>query len=200
MQGGQVDIDNYGDDGIDDCVDGDGDRHGNAADDCADTVMDLDTDVNTDSDGEPGGDGNVERAGIEGKNTDKGCKRVKNHISPKKSKYYTPECAPEYRPYLDQEFKTLKDGIDFYRNYAAICGFDARKGSQRRAPDNTLVWKYVYCNREGEKNVSIDETSRERRRVSRRSECKTLIAFRLHTGGIYVVRRFIEHHSHELCH
>ncbi|KAL3622539.1 hypothetical protein CASFOL_033950 [Castilleja foliolosa] len=94
---GQVDNDNYGDGGVDDCINGDGDRHGNADDDSNDYVMDLETDVNTESDGEPRGDGNVESAG---KNADKGCKRVKNHISPEMSKYYTPECAPEYRPYL----------------------------------------------------------------------------------------------------
>ncbi|KAL3643749.1 hypothetical protein CASFOL_014564 [Castilleja foliolosa] len=194
---GQVDNDNYGDDVVDDCINGDGNRHGNADDDSNDYVMDLDIDVNTESDGEPGGDGSVESAG---KNADKGCKRINTHISPKNSKYYTPECASEYKPYLDQKFKTLKDGIDFYRNYAAICGFDARKGSQKSASDNTIIWKYVYCNREGDKNVSIDETSRERRRVSRRSKCKALIAFRLHAGGFYVVRRFIEHHTHDLCH
>ncbi|KAL3627321.1 hypothetical protein CASFOL_028684 [Castilleja foliolosa] len=126
--------------------------------------------------------------------------RVKMHVSPKKTKYYTPECAPGYRPYIKQEFKTLNTGIDFYLNYASICGFDIRLGSHRRASDGTVIWKHVYCNREGEKNVPAEEISRARRRISRRSRCKALIAFIIKTGGIFVVRRFIEHHSHELCH
>ncbi|CAH9095215.1 unnamed protein product [Cuscuta epithymum] len=52
-------------------------------------------------------------------------------------------------------FKTLEDGIEFYRQYAGACGFDSRIGSQTkecRPRTNTVVWKYVVCNRVGFKN------------------------------------------------
>ncbi|CAH9101377.1 unnamed protein product [Cuscuta europaea] len=78
-------------------------------------------------------------------------------ISPGLTKYWIPECDESFKPKLDMVFKTLEDGIEFYKQYAACCGFDSRIGSQtkdRRPRTDTIVWKYVVCNRAGFKNIA----------------------------------------------
>lgn len=38
-----------------------------------------------------------------------------------------PGCRPELKPYVDQEFETLDNGISFYEEYANDCHFDTRR-------------------------------------------------------------------------
>ncbi|KAL3644266.1 hypothetical protein CASFOL_012198 [Castilleja foliolosa] len=162
---------------------GDGERHdnytksnsdGNTDDDSNDNDidMDFDSDINMNSDGgddDLEGDGNMEHDGVEGTNADKGCESIKII-----KKIYLQECLNitlesvrlSIRHSLIRSLKVSRLVlINFYLKYAAICGFDIRLGSQIRASDDTVVCKYVYCNREGEKNVSGDETSGSRRRI-----------------------------------
>ncbi|CAH9128483.1 unnamed protein product [Cuscuta epithymum] len=78
-------------------------------------------------------------------------------ISPGSTKYWIPECDETFKPRLGMVFKTLEDGIEFYKQYAGACGFDSRIGSQtkdRWPRTDTIVWKYVVCNRAGFKNVA----------------------------------------------
>ncbi|KAL3654560.1 hypothetical protein CASFOL_001545 [Castilleja foliolosa] len=77
--------------------------------------------------------------------------KVKIVISPRNSQYYIPTCDPVLKPYVNQRFSSVDDGIEFYRRYAANCGFDIRLGTTSRARDGSISNKYVYCSREGEK-------------------------------------------------
>ncbi|KAL3614139.1 hypothetical protein CASFOL_042213 [Castilleja foliolosa] len=76
---------------------------------------------------------------------------VKIVWSPGSRKYYVPISEPSLKPYVGQKIPDLETGIEFYRRYAANCGFDIRLGTSRRARDNTIKKKYVFCSREGEK-------------------------------------------------
>ncbi|KAH6794925.1 hypothetical protein C2S52_005402 [Perilla frutescens var. hirtella] len=94
-------------------------------------------------------------------------------ISPGMTEYYIPHC--ELKPTLEQSFKTLDEGVKFYRIYAESSSFDIRLGSEKKYKDGTIMWKYVYCSREGEKNAlvevgdSSDVVKTKKRRVSKRS-------------------------------
>ncbi|KAL3633264.1 hypothetical protein CASFOL_022791 [Castilleja foliolosa] len=75
--------------------------------------------------------------------------KVKIVISPGNNQYYVPTCDPLLKPYVNQHFSFVEDGIEFYRRYAASCGFDIRLGTTRRARDLSITNKYIYCSREG---------------------------------------------------
>ncbi|KAH6800338.1 hypothetical protein C2S52_000802 [Perilla frutescens var. hirtella] len=123
-------------------------------------------------------------------------------ISSGMTKYYIPHC--ELKPTLEQSFKTLDEGVKFYRIYAESSGFDIRLGSEKKSKDGTIMWKYVYCSREGEKNalVEVGDSSNvvktKKRRVSKRSNCRARIVFRFSSEKGYIVKLFEEHHSHPL--
>ncbi|KAL3651097.1 hypothetical protein CASFOL_007500 [Castilleja foliolosa] len=71
--------------------------------------------------------------------------KVKIVISPQgNNQYYVPTCDPLLKPYVNQYFSSLEDGIEFYRRYAANCGFDVRLGTTKRARDLSITNKYVY--------------------------------------------------------
>ncbi|KAL3641559.1 hypothetical protein CASFOL_012374 [Castilleja foliolosa] len=132
--------------------------------------------------------------------------RVKIIFSPGKTRSYLPICEPDMKPYIGQRFPTLHDGIEFYRRYGAICGFDVRLGTQRKDRYGRITLKYVYCHREGEKHSVAKkpptdaETSKSARRLaSKRSGCKAFILLRINSGSTYFVKKFEEHHSHALC-
>ncbi|KAL3650030.1 hypothetical protein CASFOL_006433 [Castilleja foliolosa] len=127
-------------------------------------------------------------------------------ISPGSSKYYVPICEPALKPFINQRFASLDLGLEFYRIYAANSGFDTRLGTTKKAPDGSIQWKYVYCNREGEKTPNPASTSSDvphgkskKRRVTVLVGCHAYIAFRIATGATYVVKHFEEKHTHELC-
>ncbi|KAH6815619.1 hypothetical protein C2S51_020439 [Perilla frutescens var. frutescens] len=65
--------------------------------------------------------------------------------------------------------------------------------------------RYVYCNKEGEKNAQSDDDDdglngqkRKRRRVSRRFGCKARLVLQFSPREGYVVKTFIEQHTHIL--
>ncbi|KAH6770806.1 hypothetical protein C2S52_015609 [Perilla frutescens var. hirtella] len=60
------------------------------------------------------------------------------------------------KPVVGMMFKNMLDGIQFYRVYAARCGFDIRFSTVRKSKDGIITWKYILCNRTGEKNTAID--------------------------------------------
>ncbi|XP_019153544.1 PREDICTED: protein FAR1-RELATED SEQUENCE 9-like [Ipomoea nil] len=53
-------------------------------------------------------------------------------VLPDGTKQWLPNCNSESTPYVGQEFATLDDGIEFYRAYASIAGFDIRNGTKRQ--------------------------------------------------------------------
>ncbi|CAH9124610.1 unnamed protein product [Cuscuta epithymum] len=50
-------------------------------------------------------------------------------------------------------FTNVAAGVQFYKQYATLCGFDIRKSTSRKSSDGACVWKYILCNREGFKNL-----------------------------------------------
>ncbi|KAH6776806.1 hypothetical protein C2S51_000086 [Perilla frutescens var. frutescens] len=118
------------------------------------------------------------------------------------TEYFIPHC--ELKPTVEQSFKTLDEGVKFYRIYAESSGFDIRLGSEKKSKDGTIIWKCVYCSREGEKNAvvkigdSSDAVKTKKRRVSKRSNCRARIVFRFCCEKGYIVKLFEERHSHPL--
>ncbi|KAH6757657.1 hypothetical protein C2S52_023351 [Perilla frutescens var. hirtella] len=118
------------------------------------------------------------------------------------TEYYIPHC--ELKPTLEQSFKTLDEGVKFYRIYAESSGFDIRLGSEKKSKYGTIMWKYVYCSLEGEKNAlvevgdSSDAVKTKKRRVSKRSNCRARIVFRFSSEKGYIVKLFEKRHSYPL--
>ncbi|KAH6797045.1 hypothetical protein C2S52_021599 [Perilla frutescens var. hirtella] len=100
------------------------------------------------------------------------------------SEYYIPGCESSMKPLVGMMFKNLSDGIEFYKVYAARCGFDIRLGTAKKYKDGTITLRYVYCNKQGSKNSAkeYDDVSghvmKKRRRVSRRMDCMARISFK----------------------
>ncbi|KAL3651828.1 hypothetical protein CASFOL_004830 [Castilleja foliolosa] len=141
--------------------------------------------------------------------TDPNCVNVTFYVSLGNTQYYTPECAPELKPKIDQRFPTLEAGIDFYRKYATTCGFDTRLGTTVKK-DGVFLWRYVTCNKEGEKYIpvakegensfeNLESPKTPKFRASSRQNCKALIALKYCGAEGYVVKRFEATHSHPLC-
>ncbi|KAL3622066.1 hypothetical protein CASFOL_034262 [Castilleja foliolosa] len=121
--------------------------------------------------------------------------KVKIVISPGNNQYYVPTCDPLLKPYVNQHFPSAEDGIEFYRRYAAICGFDIRLGTTRRARDLSITNKYIYCSREGEKyspappkvnDVQVDK-QKKRERPTTRIGCRARIHLTSSTNSTYHV-------------
>ncbi|RAL49244.1 hypothetical protein DM860_018117 [Cuscuta australis] len=105
-------------------------------------------------------------------------------------------------------FQSLEDGFNFYKQYAALAGFDIRKSTNLKV-SGVVVWRYVVCNREGHKHFASTcnkpthddgdlPKAKQRRRISNRVDCKARVAFRL-TGGVgYSISSFIESHNHPM--
>ncbi|CAH9117244.1 unnamed protein product [Cuscuta epithymum] len=70
-------------------------------------------------------------------------------ISPGMTKYWIPECQSDRKPAVGMVFTSLQHGIDFYNEYASLCGFDPRLHSQRKHKSGLILFKYVVCNRQG---------------------------------------------------
>ncbi|GER49602.1 FAR1-related protein, partial [Striga asiatica] len=60
---------------------------------------------------------------------------VRVDISPGSTQYYTPLCDHDLKPFVGQEFKTLDDGLQFYKKYAVECGFDIRRSTLSKSND-----------------------------------------------------------------
>ncbi|KAH6825851.1 hypothetical protein C2S53_017814 [Perilla frutescens var. hirtella] len=101
-------------------------------------------------------------------------------------------------------FNNILDGIEFYRGYAARCRFDIRNSTVIRSKDGTITWKYILCNRAGEKNAAVDRDATvdgvmdKRRRVSRRVRCRARIVLKFSGLDGYSIHSFEERHSHPL--
>ncbi|KAH6760153.1 hypothetical protein C2S51_017102 [Perilla frutescens var. frutescens] len=105
-------------------------------------------------------------------------------ISPGLTQYYVPRCDSSVKPVVGMMLNNILDGIEFYRRYAARCGFDVRNSTVIRSKDGTITWKYILCNRAGEKNTAVDRDANvdgvmdKRRRVSRRVRCRARIVLK----------------------
>nr|GMD81056.1 protein FAR1-RELATED SEQUENCE 5-like [Ipomoea batatas] len=104
-------------------------------------------------------------------------------ISPNGAKQWIPTATPEETPYTGQKFKTVDEGIEFYKAYAKAVGFDVRHGTMRKTRGGEVGIKYMVCSREGFKPTVKEKNSqkgvctetKKRRRVSKRVGCKARI-------------------------
>ncbi|GER41647.1 FAR1-related protein, partial [Striga asiatica] len=103
---------------------------------------------------------------------------VRVEISTDMPPRFVPNCKPELKPFIGQHFSSLDDAYEFYRQYAAECGFDIRRSTKKKSSDGFLIRSYILCSREGQKNYSREHTDgdsdsiKKRRRVSKRINCE----------------------------
>ncbi|XP_019179036.1 PREDICTED: protein FAR1-RELATED SEQUENCE 5-like [Ipomoea nil] len=125
-------------------------------------------------------------------------------ISPGNTTYWVPKYDAKMKLTVGQQFKRLEDGIEFYKKYAALVGFDVRRSGDRKNKVGKVLHKYLVCSREGFKQVAYlekRETSEtvKRRRPSNRVGCGAHIKFNTIGNGGYEVTSFEERHTHRLC-
>ncbi|XP_019167890.1 PREDICTED: protein FAR1-RELATED SEQUENCE 5-like [Ipomoea nil] len=111
---------------------------------------------------------------------------------------WCPAVDSEITPVVGRRFSTLDEGIDFYTNYARVCGFDVRLYTMQRARDGETVMRYLVCNREGIKGGGISKPicahgdsggkrKQRRRQISNRVKCRAWICFRKVSSGEFEI-------------
>ncbi|XP_019163461.1 PREDICTED: protein FAR1-RELATED SEQUENCE 5-like [Ipomoea nil] len=126
-------------------------------------------------------------------------------VSPGGTHTWIPECDASLNPFEGQKFDTMEDGITFYMTYAGIVGFDVRHSSDKRNKYGQIMKKQVVCSREGFKETKDKETIEEgttkqkRRRTTNRVGCPARLVLTLNKEGKYVVKTFVDRHTHVLC-
>lgn len=66
-------------------------------------------------------------------------------------RHYVPICMDDSsKPFVNQNFESLEKGLNFYKKYGQVCGFDTRRTTNKKADDDkTIITKYVICSRAG---------------------------------------------------
>ncbi|XP_020266548.1 protein FAR1-RELATED SEQUENCE 5-like [Asparagus officinalis] len=126
--------------------------------------------------------------------------------SPGGGMYWKPRVEAEFKPYLNQSFRSLEDGIEFYREYGRKSGFEIRRHTEKKHEDGTVLLKHIVCSRAGSNESKMDvdfddfsSSSKKRRRtVSSRCGCKAKVVFKFDGLKGYNVLSFVEEHSHFL--
>ncbi|VFQ73603.1 unnamed protein product [Cuscuta campestris] len=125
------------------------------------------------------------------------------------SNFFIPPCPTECKPRVGMVFQKLEDGILFYKEYAALAGFDIRMSTTTTSSDGVKVWKYILCSREGHKHfapgaklahkqVEASQNGRKtkRRRIFNRTGCRARVIFSLCGTSGYTITLFEERHNH----
>nr|GMD40968.1 protein FAR1-RELATED SEQUENCE 5-like [Ipomoea batatas] len=60
-----------------------------------------------------------------------------------------PDCDESIKHHLGQRFKTLDEGVRYYKEYAAFVGFDVRASTVKKNRYGGVEVKYLLCSREG---------------------------------------------------
>ncbi|XP_020266493.1 protein FAR1-RELATED SEQUENCE 5-like [Asparagus officinalis] len=126
--------------------------------------------------------------------------------SPGGGMYWKPRVEAEFKPYINQSFRSLEDGIEFYREYGRKSGFEIRRHTEKKHEDGTVLLKHIVCSRAGSNESKMDvnfedfsSISKKRRRtVSSRCGCKAKVVFKFDGLKGYNVLSFVEEHSHFL--
>ncbi|PWA71631.1 FAR1 DNA binding domain, Zinc finger, SWIM-type, MULE transposase domain, FHY3/FAR1 family [Artemisia annua] len=124
-------------------------------------------------------------------------------------KFYKPDVSDDVKPLKGRLFNTLEDGIQFYKTYAKLSGFEVRKSTQYNTKDGKLRQKYIVCSREGFKPIApmdtlvdkmdkqeIKKPKEKRKRPSCRCGCLAKCIFESTNENKYVVYEFDEEHNH----
>ncbi|XP_057811884.1 protein FAR1-RELATED SEQUENCE 5-like [Salvia miltiorrhiza] len=115
-----------------------------------------------------------------------------------------PECDAKSKPFEGQIFANLGEACQFYKDYAKLCGFAARKRTSTKV-DGTIVTYYMLCNREGRPPVPDEllmpesgSSIKKRKKTSCKVKCMARIIFQFSDSGVYKVRTFNEGHNHTM--
>ncbi|GKA10244.1 FAR1-related sequence 5-like protein, partial [Tanacetum coccineum] len=113
------------------------------------------------------------------------------------------------KPLKGKLYNTLEDALHFYKTYAKLSGFEARKSTEYKRKDGKVKQKYFVCSREGFKlialmdtlvdnfeNLEIKKAKRKRKRPSCRSGCLARVILDLTAENKYEVCIFDEEHNH----
>ncbi|GJX85935.1 FAR1-related sequence 5-like protein [Tanacetum coccineum] len=108
-----------------------------------------------------------------------------------------------------QMVKTLEDALHFYKTYAKLSGFEARKSTEYKRKDGKVKQKYFVCSREGFKlialmdtvvdnfeNLEIKKAKRKQKRPSCHCGCLARVILDLTAENKYEVCIFDEEHNH----
>jgi len=112
---------------------------------------------------------------------------------------FNPQVSPEMKPKIGQEFRTLDDVWTFYNAYAKESGFSVRNYSVKKDVETKEITRKKYiCYKQG-KGVVIASADTSGRRGSVRDDCNVNLVVVRSLSGTYVVRIFVESHSHPLA-
>lgn len=93
-------------------------------------------------------------------------------------------------------FDNLEVGIEFYKKYDAIVGFDTRLSTNCDFRDDVPNFRYMVCIRAGFKEASTSTV--KRKRLSKRFGCTARICFKFVSKETCAIYLFDERHTHPL--
>ncbi|KAJ9548026.1 hypothetical protein OSB04_020569 [Centaurea solstitialis] len=115
---------------------------------------------------------------------------------------WTPEVPDGLKPVVGQMFESLDKGIEMYKKYAVIAGFDIRLSCVKKNKLKDIILRYVVCNREGipepiQKNT-LDSAKKKVRMTSiHRTGCGAGVKFKVCSDGkSFILYDFEEKHNH----
>uniref|UniRef100_A0A453BGK4 FAR1 domain-containing protein n=1 Tax=Aegilops tauschii subsp. strangulata TaxID=200361 RepID=A0A453BGK4_AEGTS len=95
-------------------------------------------------------------------------------------------------PVLGQEFNSYDDAFNFFNDYAKHVGFGIRKGQKNKKK------RYLYCVHSGKYTSSVHDADRQRNKVTKRTDCKTMMLLKERDDGTCVVKDIVIEHNHRL--
>ncbi|KAK1591500.1 hypothetical protein Q3G72_008684 [Acer saccharum] len=99
---------------------------------------------------------------------------------------------------MGQQFLSLDEAREFYNAYAKEAGFSVRINSSKRSRDNSEILRKEYvCSKEGTTSTRVN-SKRKRRRGLTREGCNAKFTVVKSKSGGYVVKQFVEGHTHSL--
>lgn len=104
---------------------------------------------------------------------------------------------PRFIPDLEMSFETLEDAYEFYRHYAELAGFPAKKNRKRDKKDSE--GQEFCCSIEGKHKVKVSDVDRQRGKTSKRGGCRAMVlAQTAGIGGPAFFTRIVLEHNHKL--
>ncbi|XP_019166876.1 PREDICTED: protein FAR1-RELATED SEQUENCE 5-like [Ipomoea nil] len=140
--------------------------------------------------------------------------RDATHYTPGKTntlnQHWKPNVDTTIIPVHGQCFKSVYEGVEFYKIYGRASGFDVRHSSVKRDRSGDVIRRSLVCSRQGAKGgggrkptLDVRGTSssnkQRRRRVSNRVGCNAKLGLKKKSTGEFVVSKFVEDHNHSLC-
>ncbi|XP_074347175.1 protein FAR1-RELATED SEQUENCE 5-like [Apium graveolens] len=117
-------------------------------------------------------------------------------VSPGGHKYYVPfSVEDDTKPFVNKVFESLESGIEFYKVYVNLCGFEVRRSAEKTDDDDTVISKYLLCNKSGF-NENNSKSVKKRRTKSSRCGCDAKMVLKFMPGKRYYVSNFVEVHNH----